>query len=602
MHSNQPPTGKLTLPLRAALFSLAGLFLAGLMFFQPLAPQTALAYIEDWDITSFNVDATLDTDASAIVKETIKIDYSRESHHGPYRSIPIRYNDAYGQNFNLRFNLISVTDETGKALTTDISDDGEYKKIRIGDADILIDKPATYIITYKVERAVMMEETTDEFYWNVTGTEWGVPIKETTYTLTLPSAVKPETVKSICFTGYFGSKEQECKTEVKGNVVTGKSNKQLEPAEGLTVSAQIPMGIIVRPSAAQQAFWTLIDNWGYALPFLTFGILFYLWYTRGRDPRTGRETIMPLYTAPDKMTPAEVGTIIDESVDMRDITCTIIDMAVRGYLKIVESKEKVLFFDSTEYTFEKLKDFDDDKDLKPHEKKLMKAIFGSGDKKTLSALKNEFYKDLPDIKSLIYSEMVSGGYFPSSPDAVRGFYYGVGGFLTVGTFFGIGFIGAFLSVSVAIGILLSGIIILLFAKHMPAKTKKGTEAKWQILGLEEFINTAETDRIKFQEKENIFQKLLPYAMALGIAEKWTTAFKNIVKTPPNWYQSSDPDFMRSFNTMYLYHSLNRLTSTANTVMTSSPRSSSSGSWSGSSGFGGGGFSGGGFGGGGGGSW
>ena len=137
---------------------------------------------------------------------------------------------------------------------------------------------------------------------------------------------------------------------------------------------------------------------------------------------------------------------------------------------------------------------------------------------------------------------------------------------------------------------------------MPAKTKKGAEAKWQVLGLEEFIRTAETDRIKFQEKENIFQKLLPYAMALGLAEKWTTAFKDIIKTPPNWYQSSDPNFMNGFNTMYLYHSLNSMTTTANTVMTSSPRSSSSGSWSGSSGFGGGGFSGGGFGGGGGGSW
>lgn len=565
-------------------------------------PAAVWAYAEDWDVTSFNVEAKLETDASAVIKESIVADYSRESHHGIYRTIPIRYHDNFGQNFNLRFSVISITDENGKNWNYEQSDDGEYVKLKVGDADTLLDKPSTFNITYRVERAVLFEDSTDEFYWNVTGEEWPVPIRNATYKLTLPAQASTN-LKTICFTGGYGSTEQNCKTETQGNIITAKSTAPQAAYEGFTVAVQFPKGIINKPSFSQQLGWFLADNWGYALPFLTLAGLFYLWYTRGRDPRTGRETIMPIYEPPNKMTPGEVGTIIDESVDMRDITATMIDLAVRGYIKIRELKEKVLFFDYTDYEFEKLKDFENDGALKPHETKILKAIFGSGSSKKLSALKNEFYKDLPVIKDKIYQQLVEDGYFPSSPDAVRSFYYTIGGIMTALPIFLMGLFAVFLGISVALGLAGSGIIFLIFASRMPAKTKKGAEAKWEILGLEEYIKTAETDRIKFQEKENIFQKLLPYAMTLGIAEKWTKAFKDLIKTPPEWYQSSDPNFHSSFNTIYLLHSLDHLTSTASTTMQSSPRSSGSGgAWSGGSGFGGGGFSGGGFGGGGGGSW
>jgi len=123
---------------------------------------------------------------------------------------------------------------------------------------------------------------------------------------------------------------------------------------------------------------------------------------------------------------------------------------------------------------------------------------------------------------------------------------------------------------------------------------------YTILGLEEFISTAEADRIKFQEKENIFMELLPYAMAFKVADKWSKAFKELNK--PDWFESNDPNFS-TFNAYYFISSINNLSSNMNETLKASPRSSGSGgSWSGGSGFGGGGFSGGGFGGGGGGSW
>ena len=137
---------------------------------------------------------------------------------------------------------------------------------------------------------------------------------------------------------------------------------------------------------------------------------------------------------------------------------------------------------------------------------------------------------------------------------------------------------------------------------MPVKTKQGVEMYYKILGLEEFIKTAEKDRIKWQEKENIFEKLLPYAIAFKLADKWTTTFKDIYKTPPKWLTSKDQDFLTNFNTLTLLSTLNDFSSSATSALTTSTRSSGSGgSWSGGSSFGGG-FSGGGFGGGGGSAW
>ncbi|MBU0668276.1 DUF2207 domain-containing protein, partial [Patescibacteria group bacterium] len=307
------------------------------------------------------------------------------------------------------------------------------------------------------------------------------------------------------------------------------------------------------------------------------------------------------YEAPKGLSPAEAGTIIDEKVDMRDISSTIIDMAVRGYIKIIETKKKKFLGNDIYYEFEKLKDFTDDPSLHDHEKKTLKAIFGESNKKTLNDLKNKFYRDLPEIRKAIYGQMVTDKYFPLSPDTVRNSYLTTGILLL---FFPIFILGFFIDtgfVAIPLASMASGAIILAFSKFMPAKTAKGVEMYFSVLGLEEFISTAEADRIKFQEKENIFMKLLPYAMALNIADKWSKAFEGLNKVP-DWYQSSDPDFSANFSAYYFINRLNSMSQQMNTVFTSAPRSRSShGSWSGGSGFSGG-FSGGGFGGGGGGSW
>ncbi len=580
---------------------ITALLLSAFLLFAPRHANAMLG--DDWELSTFNTDIEVRKDGSLSVKETIVADFTRDPHHGIFRTIPVRYRDKYGQTYKLRYSLKDVTDENGKSWWYESWTEGDYLSIKIGDPDRTYEEPVTYVITYEIQRAMSFQfPDHDELYWNATGEEWPIPILSATAKITYPEEIDSSQVDADCFTGGYKSSAQNCTYEISGNTITFKSTVPFETYEGLTIVAGFPKGIITPLSFGQQLLWTLQDNWGYFIPFVTFGVLYWLWSTRGRDPKTNRDTVMPIYTPPQGLTPSEAGTLIDESVDMHDISSTIIDMAVRGFLKINETKKKTWLGESSEYEFELIKEFDTDPSLKDFEKKTLKAIFGAGRTKKLSDLQNKFYTDLPDIKAGIYDSLIDDKYFPSSPEKIRQTYYGFGIGCLVFTFFSFGFFIDY-STAIPVGIGVSGILLLIFAKYMPAKTRKGVEMYYQVLGLEMFISTAETDRIKWKEKENIFEKLLPYAMAFRLADKWSKAFEGMLKEPPNWYSSNDPNFINNFNTGYLVGRLTSFSNTMNSTFTSAPRSSGSGgSWSGGSGFGGGGFSGGGFGGGGGGGW
>jgi len=593
------------LSLRTSLIRLGASVAAAVLFFAGTA-GTSLAQSGgySWDISSFDTAIAVNKDSSITVSEKIVADFTHDEHHGIYRYIPISYRDRFGNELNLRVNVLSVKDEKGTPWTYTQSIEGNDLYLQIGDADVYLNTLSTFIITYQVDRAVTYFSDHDELYWNATGTEWGVPMQKVTASVTIPGSASDSDLKATCYTGGYGSEEQNCTSGIKNGSFTFTATPSAEgsPAlgsmEGLTVVVGFPPGIVDRPSFIQQAIWFLADNWGYLLPFITFGIMFWLWKTRGRDPAISRTAIMPIYRPPNGLTPTEIGTIIDESVDIRDISSAIIDLAVRGYIKIKEIKEKSWIFESSDYEFEMVKDIQSDPKLKEHEKKIGDAIFGSNNTQKLSNLKDKFYKDIPDIKTTVYDNLVHDGYFPTNPEKVRNVYYSIGIAITMLSFFLMGALVMTFGISAGLGIIGSGIIIIIFAGRMPAKTKKGVETFYLIKGLEEYINTAEKDRIKFQEKENIFELLLPYAMCLNLADKWTKAFEGIYKTPPSWYSSNDPNWVNSFTTIALLNRLNTVNNSMQSTFTSSPRSASGGG----SGFGGGGFSGGGFGGGGGGAW
>ncbi|NIM46842.1 MAG: DUF2207 domain-containing protein, partial [Candidatus Aenigmarchaeota archaeon] len=268
--------------------------------------------------------------------------------------------------------------------------------------------------------------------------------------------------------------------------------------------------------------------------------------------------------------------------------------AVRGYLKIKEVEGKAVVFKKKDYIFYKLKEFSGDKTLNSYEKKILEGIFSKGNEVKLSELKNKFYQDLKDIKKFLYNTSILFGYFKRSPEKIRNYY------LTFGIV--VFALGIFLLTSLRLGLItaivsfmISGLIIIAFSFFMPRKTKKGVLAYEHALGFKLYLEKAEKYRLKFAEKENIFEKYLPYAMIFGVADKWAKAFADIYKNPPSWYEGYGPG---PFNAVIFASSMNDFSRSTNSTFVSAPK----GAAGGTSGFGGGGFSGGGFGGGGGGSW
>jgi uncharacterized membrane protein len=312
------------------------------------------------------------------------------------------------------------------------------------------------------------------------------------------------------------------------------------------------------------------------------------------------------WNPPEDLSPAEVGTLIDESCDMADVVATLVDLAARGHLTIKAMKtDKLLFMSRRDYCFMRNPPPPNDT-LAPHEALFLKGIFQLSGKNTvlLSELKGTFYSYLPGIKSAIYNSLMEKRYFRHRPDRVRALYtfWGVALMIIGGVATFVGYAQG--HVALGIGVLAAGAIVAVFAKAMPAKTMSGTKAARECQGFRRFLAMVEKERIArmAQEDPTIFGRLLPYAMVLGVADQWAHAFEGLMTQPPNWYTSSDG---ATFNTIWFVHDLGSGMHSMGQTFVSRPQNQSSG-WSGGGGGGfsgfSGGFSGGGFGGGGGGSW
>jgi hypothetical protein len=547
-------------------------------------------------IRLFTTELHLDERDTFGVVEEIHYDFGQESRHGIFREIPVRYGRGRAADYRISLEVQSVTDESGMPRPYQISSRGRNLRIRIGDPDRKLTGVQTYVIQYRVGRGILYFEDHDEIYWNATGTEWPVPIERAQTVVYLPETAPLAQMDFNCFTGPMGAVASDCTERASDGIVSFASAGPLRAKEGLTIAVWFPKGVLVEPTAHEKLLRRIGDYvslWAF-LPIATFLAMFHLWRTRGRDPG-GRDSLPVRYEPPEGMTPAEMGTLMDERADLEDVTSSILDLAVRGFLEIEEiNSTRFLFFSDRDYALVKKRE--PDASLRPHETLLLSHLFGTGSRVTISSLKEKFYKHLPEIRSCLYKQL-SGprGYFPMSPDRVRR-VYAVGGGLVVG----VGLIGfaMFQQALAGSALIACGAIALAFSRIMPRRTRRGRRAYEEILGFKEFVGRVDADRLQRMGGRSVgqFEKVLPYAIVLGVADQWADAFADLYTEPPSWYRSSR--YRHGFAPRLFVGDLGRSLHTMGQTMRSSPRPSGSGS----SGFSGGGFSGGGFGGGGGGSW
>jgi hypothetical protein len=555
-----------------------------------LAPLAALRAGAE-AIRSFEAELFVEPGGAFTVDEHIVYDFGAAARHGIFREIPLRGGDGFGESRSIAIDVEGVTDGSHSPQPWRRERDGSRLRIRIGDPDRTVTGVHEYRIRYRVRRALRFRREADELAWNVTGDEWKVPIGRAAARVFLPPGADAAAASARCFSGPHGSRASDCVTRAEGGSVVFETGA-LGPAAGLTAVVELRKGVLQEPSAAQRAFEALRDAGGawLAAPLAVLALFTWLWRRRGVDE--GAQASVPVrYEPPEGLTPAEVGTVLDERADLSDLTATLLDLAVRGYLEIQEvDSPRFLDFGRRDFVLHQRRPADDG--LKPHERALHEALFDGRDSVRISSLRQKFSSQIQRVKALLYEGLSGrGGCFPTSPERVRrGTYLLAGGFL----------FAAFLAFQPAAPPLapwsLVGCagIVALFAPAMPRRTRRGRRLYEEILGFREFLQRVDRDRLdRFGGRTtDRFERVLPFAIVLGAADAWADVFADLYQKAPDWYRSSRSG---SFHADHFVSDLGRSLHTIGRTLSESPPSSGSGG-------GGGGFSGGGFGGGGGGSW
>jgi len=565
-------------------------FFAIIYFF--LVPTLASAqddYSYDWRILEFSSEADIQKNSDVVIIENILVNFSDDK-HGIYRTIPYHYYDRYGLSRSIFLKFLSVENEKGESYKFETNYSGGEATIKIGDPEKTVAGNQTYVIKYRLSNVLNFFGDKAEFYFNVNGNDWQVPIDKISAVVVLPDDRMVSDKKF--FLGRYGD-DDASRIQVEDESPLSISAKNLAVSEGLTYVVNWPEEITPKPKFTRLALWWFFSNSIFLFPVLLLIFLMYMLYRYGIDPK-GRITIAPEFSPPKDLSILEIGIMIDEKADNHDFTAMIIDLAVGGFLKIREIEKKKFFGKGNDYELIKIKEYGGPDDSK---KKIMFGVFGDKDSVLLSSLTKE--GKMSSVKNQIekdaYFRLTKEKYFSRSPQLIKGIYYGVATLLIILAFVLPAILDRYFTFSATmISIAISAVLLFIFAKYMPQRSKKGVLVKEQIEGFKLYLKTAEKYRMQFYEKTNYFEKFLPYAIALGVADIWAKKFENIYKKQPEWYEGN-------FTTFSVYSFTGNLNSQFSSSVKSAFTSVPAGS--GKSGFSsGGGFSGGGFGGGGGSSW
>ena len=596
------------LALVAATAAVAGLLVVG---------SAAAQEDTGWVIDSFETIVDVAPDGTVAVTEDIAVDFRDLERRGIFREIPARYvlspedrahvPEGVDPDAMLRAIDISAVSVTSSApADLDLTRPDRFGQhnliIRIGDPDVTVTGPQTYRISYEVRGALNRFDDVDELNWDMTGDHWPVPIRRARATVR-----GPEIAQARCFRGPEGSTEPCEEVTTDSGQGVGYATGELQPGEGMTVAVGFA------PGAVDVAAPLLVEQWDLrrsligspaAVPLagatflLGFGAVGLLAYRQGRDRvnrggltvdgqpdaddpvrrgLVGPRSVPVQFRPPEDLRPGQLGVLVDERVDAVDVSATIVDLAVRGYLTIEETSSGRIRR-KRDWALTRTDKPPDD--LRGYERTLLDALFTGRATIDVSDLKGTFSSDYEAVSTRLYDDAAAQGWFPRSPHQTRMLWLGLGVVALVVT--GGLFVLASLYTTAALAVLpLVGAAAFLTAAHrwMPHRTPKGSRLLAQTMGFREFITTAEAGRMEFAEQEQLFVTYLPYAIVFGAVDRWAAAFAHLGTAAAGgvggWYLSPHgPGDLSS-----LSRGLSSFSSSVGSDLSYSPPSSSSGgSW------------------------
>ena len=451
----------------------------------------------------------------------------------------------------------------------------------------------SWTVRYKVHGGLGFFDKYDELYWNAIFQDRDVSVKEAKISVSLPDGIKKEDISARIFIGKMGSKNATYNYTIDNLVSFSGSN--ISPREYLTIVVSWPKGFIEKPLLYRNQLINLIILFVAILfPIIVFIKAFRKWWKYGKDPKV-RKTVIAHYRPPNGLSPAVLEVLIKQTPEVKGILATVVNLAVRGYIRIVEKENKILFFTTKEYVFEKLKS---EVDLRPFEQKIMRSLFKGKNTVSSTELKNKFYKEINDIKKAIYKEVAETDLFNGNIEEIRSKssrIYFIGLISSVVIFFIFMMIVLLLGLSfyipqgliLLVGSVVSCVIGLVFSYQMPVLTPQGLESKWKALGFMTYLHTAERFRIGAETLET-FSEFLPYAMIFGVEKQWAQRFSNFSYQDQGWYvpvamSSGSPGSFSNFSS-----SFSGFANSVSSTFTSTPGGSGAGGAAGGGGGGGGG--------------
>jgi hypothetical protein len=382
-------------------------------------------------IRSYDVTIQIRTDDSIRVTEVIEYDFGATQHHGIFRDVPTReaYDDRYDRVFPLHVESVSATG--GASADYEVSNEpGGITRIKIGDPDVTTTGVHTYTIVYTVGAAMNGFPDHDELYWNAIGDQWEVPVDHAIATVEAPAEISD----AACYAGPLNAHTACDRQKIAGETARF-TQRGLFPFEAFTVVVALPKGAVaephpqlVEPWSIGRAFSRTPETLGLSGGLLLLVIAFcgWLFWTRGRDRRyvgspvdqtmgnpTGDSQAVPLFergvapvefAPPEDLRPGQVGTIVDEQANTLDVTATIVDLAVRGYLTI-EEIPKEGWFGKPDWTLHRTDKADGD--LLTYERTLLTGLFKDGNDPALSSLKRTFSERLTKVEDELYADAVT---------------------------------------------------------------------------------------------------------------------------------------------------------------------------------------------------
>jgi uncharacterized protein (TIGR04222 family) len=555
-----------------------------------LLPCIAFA---DERVLGYHSDIVVRQDGWIEVTETITVRAEGSNiRRGIYRDYPTRYKDRFGNNVEVYYEPRSVTRD---GRTEDFHSERRSNGVRtyFGSADRLLSPGEhTYVYRYDAGRMLGYFDAHDELYWNVTGLGWDFPIDRASATVSFAFDLPSDAVGVDASSGVFGATERgyTATTDNQGRAHF-ETTAALAPGEGLTIVVSWPKGHVAEPGVMQRTIWMLSDNANLlvALVGLLAVLGYYLpvWNRYGRDPAEG--LVVTRYEPPAGFSPASLRFIERMSYDDKAMTAAIVNLAVKGYLRIEQSGD--------DHVLHLVDAAPDAAPLAAGEQALLTALFRDGERVGLDNSNHELLGQARHQHHASLQRDYTHRYFRTNGAmnlpavliaiAVAVIAISLGGGPTL-------LVVGIIAVTVA--------VIILFAILMKRPTGIGRKVLDEAAGFRDYLEIAEKDEMNLrnppEKTPELFERYLPFALAMGVEQRWAERFAAIfagLRGPgdapyhPSWYNGN-------WNVSNFGRTTAALTSGLNTAISSSvtPPGSSSGS--------GGGFSGGGGGGGGGGGW